>query len=819
MVMCLGTVAFALSTSVDASGFFNRISTFNVCEMDNNCLSDNETSAKSLETFTMENGRDYVVYTDSPKNQLGFVDISDPSNPKGLFKFDLPGEPTSAKVVDNKFVVVAVNTSEGFYESSGSLIVYDVRRKYIVKEIPLSGIPDTMDISSIEGDGPFYIAIAIAIALEDEDEVTIADGSLDIVTIPSAADVEDPNSWTFTNFELPRFPEGPVPKYVAISKEKPNEVVVTIQESNYIARVDMSILAILDYFGAGTVTLTDVDNTEEENLILQIETMKDVRREPDGVTWIGSTTLIATANEGEYGGGSRGFTIFDTADRSVVYDSGNTLEWISARVGHYPDRRSNDKGSEPDNTAYGEFHGTPMLFVALKRASLIVVYDVTNPASPVFVQVLPAGIAPKSIAVYEEKNLLLVASEVDSREGKVRASIGIYEFFPGLASPQYPTLVSDSRDNGAPIPFSALSGLAADPTNPNYLFTVEDSFYKWSRILMIDAGAYPAVVEMEMRVKDTNGVLSKALSTATGDNIDNVEVDLAEFINENETVNLDLEGIAVRAKGGFWLVSEGVGTVGDVDRPVECPNLLICVSPRAKIEMVLTLPSDYPDQFRFGLEGVAEDGDRVVMVVQRAWGEEDHPRIVVYCTITKTWKHAFYPLDEPSSPDGGWVGLGDISAIPNKPGMFLVIERDNKAGPDATIKKITSISLGDYTFEDGVVLEKVDLPLDLIDTYTNKMAGNVLEKVEGLAVTADGAIFVVNDNDGVDDNSGEQQLLKFYERQPKRPTLQSLDKGLDRIALNRVAFPWLFYAVFDGLCFGSLPLSIFVLHRIRLSRL
>ena len=683
---------------------------------------------------------------------------------------------------------MAVNTSEDYVNTSGYLIVYDVRTGAIVREIPLSGQPDAVDVSSIEGDGPFYIAIAI----ENERDEDLGSGSppqlpagaLDIVTIPSAADVKTPDSWTFSSVDLTglegcRFPSDPEPEFVAISKGKPNEVVVIMQENNCIASVDMSTLTVLGSFDAGTVTLTDVDNTEEKAMILQTETIKDIYREPDGVTWIGSTSLIATANEGDLDGGSRGFTIFDTTDASVVYDSGNTLEWISARVGHYPDNRSENKGAEPENTAYGVFDGCPLLFVVLERASVIVVYDVTDPTSPVFVQVLPAGVGPEGITVHEEKNLLLVASEVDSRtKGKFRSSIAVYQFFPGLATPKYPTLVSDPRDNGSPIPFSSLSGLAADPTNPNCLFTVEDSFFKCSRILMIDTGAYPSVVKMEMSIKDTKGVLSEALSTATGDNIDNVSVDLEKFINKDGTVNLDLEGIAVRAEGGFWLVSEGVGTVGDEENPVECPNLLVCVSPTAEIEMALTLPSDYPDQYRYGLEGVAEDGDKVVMAVQRAWGGEAHPRIVVYCTVTKTWKHAFYPLDEPSSPAGGWVGLGDISAVPNKPGMFLVLERDNQAGPDATIKKITRISLGKYTFEDGMVLEKVDMPVDLIDIYTNTnhVAGTVLEKVEGLAVSTDGAVFVVNDNDGVDFTSGEQQLLKVYQMDTSPPTLAPVKK-------------------------------------------
>ena len=39
--------------------------------------------------------------------------------------------------------------------------------------------------------------------------------------------------------------------------------------------------------------------------------------------------------------------------------------------------------------------------------------------------------------------------------------------------------------------------------------------------------------------------------------------------------------------------------------------------------------------------------------------------------------------------------------------------------------------------------------------------GPVPEKIEGLAVLADGNLLIVNDNDGVNDNSGETQLLEL----------------------------------------------------------
>ena len=37
----------------------------------------------------------------------------------------------------------------------------------------------------------------------------------------------------------------------------------------------------------------------------------------------------------------------------------------------------------------------------------------------------------------------------------------------------------------------------------------------------------------------------------------------------------------------------------------------------------------------------------------------------------------------------------------------------------------------------------------------------MLEKIDGLAVTEDGDLLFANDNDGVDDSSGETQLIRM----------------------------------------------------------
>lgn len=100
-----------------------------------------------------------------------------------------------------------------------------------------------------------------------------------------------------------------------------------------------------------------------------------IGREPDAVTWVGAR--IATANEGDLVGGSRGFSIFNL-DGTVAFDSGNTFEHLAVRFGHYPDRRSNSKGSEPESIASAKFGPNELLFVGSERGSFVAVYQIVE---------------------------------------------------------------------------------------------------------------------------------------------------------------------------------------------------------------------------------------------------------------------------------------------------------------------------------------------------------------------------------------------------------------------------------------------------------
>ena len=160
-------------------------------------------------------------------------------------------------------------------------------------------------------------------------------------------------------------------------------------------------------------------------------------------------------------------------------------------------------------------------------------------------------------------------------------------------------------------------------------------------------------------------------------------------------------------------------------------------------------------QLRFGFEGVAESNGKLVIAFQRAWNKEANPRLGIYDLNAKTWSFVYYPLDAVASPYGGWVGLSDITALPNN--QFLVVERDNMAGPDARIKKLYKIDLNGVAADSTVSKTLVrDLMADL-----RAPGGSVIEKVEGSAILPNGDVYIVTDNDGLDGGNGESQFINL----------------------------------------------------------
>ncbi|MBD1168767.1 hypothetical protein IDH29_06295 [Pelagibacterales bacterium SAG-MED06] len=281
-----------------------------------------------------------LVYSDSPANALGMIDITDPANPKPLGSMDLGGEPTSV-AIKNGQAFVGINTSPNYVEPSGHLLVVDLASGKEVTKVELGGQPDSVEVSP---DGTF-----VAVAIENERNEDINDEKIPqlpggFVAIVNLAD----NS--VTKADLVGFstiaPNDPEPEFVDINNL--GEIVVTIQENNWMAVIDRNGKVISE-FDAGLVTLVGIDNKKDGKLNMA-DSIENVRREPDAVKWIGNDHFV-TANEGDYKheapgqakrGGSRGWTIFNK-NGSVVYESGSSYERALASAGYWPEKRAEKK--------------------------------------------------------------------------------------------------------------------------------------------------------------------------------------------------------------------------------------------------------------------------------------------------------------------------------------------------------------------------------------------------------------------------------------------------------------------------------------------
>lgn len=116
-----------------------------------------------------------------------------------------------------------------------------------------------------------------------------------------------------------------------------------------------------------------------------------------------------------FGYGARSFSIWGT-DGSLVYDSFNTLTTLTLGLGTYPDGRSDDKGSEPESVVAFKSNGNAYIAVGLERSGDVLIFDVSTPTAPIFIQHLPNS-SPEGLVVVKAqdsptgKTLLIVANE------------------------------------------------------------------------------------------------------------------------------------------------------------------------------------------------------------------------------------------------------------------------------------------------------------------------------------------------------------------------------------------------------------------------
>jgi len=160
--------------------------------------------------------------------------------------------------------------------------------------------------------------------------------------------------------------------------------------------IDLPLADVLS-FGADYDQDGDVDSTDflEDEALGRLKIITDL-----GVT---GANCDATGTEPQnctyealYAFGARSFSIFNAESQTLVFDSGNDFERITAERNpagfnasndsNAGDDRSDDKGPEPEGVELAVIEGRTYAFINLERVGGVMVYDITEPERAEFVQ-------------------------------------------------------------------------------------------------------------------------------------------------------------------------------------------------------------------------------------------------------------------------------------------------------------------------------------------------------------------------------------------------------------------------------------------------
>lgn len=248
-------------------------------------------------------------------------------------------------------------------------------------------------------EGTAYVALqeANAIATVDLDTATVTDvfglGFIDRGVVPLDASDRDPeDAPTISIATYPSLYGVPMPDGVHSYRVGDETYIVTANEGDarewgdYVEPARVKDLGTEDAPGTGPLC-ENLEGYDDDAALGRLEV----------TTEMGFDEQQGCYSE-LYAFGSRSFSIY-SADGKLVFDSGAEFEELSARLsentplvfnsGHDDnefDSRSDAKGVEPENLTIGEVDGRSYAFIGFERLGGVIVYDVTDPAAPSYVE-------------------------------------------------------------------------------------------------------------------------------------------------------------------------------------------------------------------------------------------------------------------------------------------------------------------------------------------------------------------------------------------------------------------------------------------------
>ena len=326
-----------------------------------------------------------------------------------------------------------------------------------------------------------------------------------------------------------------------------DQAVVSLQENNHLVLVDLRRARVTADFSAGTVDVDRRRHLEEDarpagRRASSPSTARstDRRREPDTVQWIDDDTF-ATANEGDYvdADGRRGRQpqLHDLRhDGPGRVRVGQLVRARDRARRPLPRGRSENKGNEPEGLEVGRIDGRTYLFVASERANVVGVYDVSGTHAGVPAAAADRRSDPRGCT--SSDGVLAVTSEIDGADEGFLARPIITLFELATRRPDVPVPARAPTRTGCRSRGSRCPVWPATPTTADTVWAVSDSVLAQAYLYRIDVSGSPATITV-------------SASPVGG-------VDVAD----QQTGDYDLEGVAARPEGGFWLASEGRTNAG-----------------------------------------------------------------------------------------------------------------------------------------------------------------------------------------------------------------------------------------------------------------
>jgi DNA-binding beta-propeller fold protein YncE len=372
---------------------------------------------------------DGVAALTNVAGSVDVLDLSDPSQPRLMYRLELDtaaGTPNSVAVhPQHDYFLVVIGTAG----VTGVVAAYRLSDGAFLASAAVGIQPDSIAIApngqhavianEAEGvgigqnGGPGSISIVDLTSFN-----SVRPGELSVETLALPSQAGSPGFSTGRTDDLARLPVDNTPdtlepESVAFSHDS-RFAYVTLQENSGVVRVDV-LTGQLTFLGLGETThnadLT-VDGLYRPSEVLT------AFREPDGIALDRTGRFFVTADEGDTRNaagnsgprGGRTVSVFDADSGVLLADTGSQIDDLAAAAGVYPDGRSNRGGTEPEVLDLTQYRGRTLVAVGLERANAVALIDVTNPTTPLVIDVAPVGIGPEGIKFFRAGSRLFVAA-------------------------------------------------------------------------------------------------------------------------------------------------------------------------------------------------------------------------------------------------------------------------------------------------------------------------------------------------------------------------------------------------------------------------